>query len=259
MMIQPPGGMDSMNDFSQLNAEAVEAGRFETTRWSLVLAVGNRQDGHSERALEQLCRAYWPPLYAYVRRRVDSIDEAQDLTQAFFERVLEKDYLSDATPQRGRFRAFLITAFKHFLANEWDRQKALKRGGGLRRISLDFDSDGATARIEPRDHETPDQIYERQWTLTLLERVMRRLQREMERAGRGAEFSRLKSFIIGQSAESYAQAAADIGVSESAARMAASRMRKRYREILRDEIAQTVPSLDDVDDEIQHMFAILSN
>lgn len=232
--------------------------QFATTQWSLVLAAGERGNEESSRALEKLCRAYWPPLYAYVRRRVDSLHSAQDLTQAFFERVLEKDYLADATPERGRFRSFLITAFKHFLANEWDRQKALKRGGGIRRISLDFDSDRAV-RIEPLDAETPDQIYERRWTLTLLDRVLRRLQRELERAGRGAEFSRLKNFIIGQSAESYAQAAADIGVSESAARMAASRMRQRYREILRDEIAQTVTSPHDVDDEIQHLFAILSN
>lgn len=232
---------------------------FATTHWSVVLAAGNREDGSSSRALEQLCRAYWPPLYAYVQRRVDSTHEAQDLTQAFFKRLLEKDYLADADPERGRFRAFLITAFKHFLANEWDRQAALKRGGGMRRFSLDFDSDRVAGGIEPTDTETPEQIYERQWTLTLLDRVIQRLQRELERAGRGAEFNRLKNFIIGQSGESYAQAGADIGLNESAARMAASRMRNRYRAILREEIAQTVASPDDVDDEIQHMFAILSN
>ncbi len=244
---------------NESDSERNPARDFATTQWSVVLAAGNRQDASSSRALEQLCRAYWPPLYAYVRRRVTGIHEAQDLTQAFFERLLEKDYLADAAPERGRFRAFLITAFKHFLANEWDRQKALKRGGGVRRLSLDFDSEKVAGGIETVDSTTPDQIYERQWTLTLLDRVMQRLQRELERAGRGAEFSRLKHFIIGQSGESYARAAADIGVSEPAARMTASRMRQRYRGILRDEIAQTVASPDDIDDEIQHMFSIFAN
>ena len=244
---------------NESDSERSPARDFATTQWSVVVAAGNRQDSLSDRALEQLCRAYWTPLYAYVRRRVTDIHEAQDLTQAFFERLLEKDYLADATPERGRFSAFLITMFKHFLTNEWDRQKALKRGGGVRRLSLDFDLEKLAGGIEAVDSTTPDQIYERQWTLTLLDRVMQRLQRELERAGRGAEFSRLKHFIIGQSGESYARAAADIGLSEPAARMAASRMRQRYRGILREEIAQTVASSDDIDDEIQHMFSIFAN
>ncbi|MEQ9408217.1 MAG: sigma-70 family RNA polymerase sigma factor [Fuerstiella sp.] len=248
--------MDSREPSRSLKRSEAE---FATTQWSLVLAAGEQGTEKSSRALEKLCRGYWPPLYAYARRRAVSIHEAQDLTQAFFERVLEQNYLADATPERGRFRAFLITAFKHFLANEWDRQTALKRGGKVRRLSLDFDSDRHAGRIETAHSETPDQIYERQWTLTLLDRVIQRLQREQERAGRGAEFHRLKHFIIGQSGESYAQAAADLGMNESAARMAASRMRQWYRQLLRDEIAQTVASPDDVDDEIQHMFAILSN
>ncbi len=229
-------------------------GQFATTHWSLVLAAGERGDVESDRALEKLCSAYWPPLYAYVRRRVTDTHEAQDLTQAFFVRLLEKHYLAEAEPERGRFRAFLITAFKHFLSKEWDKAKAQKRGGGRVPFSLDFASQDSSWS-EPADQLTAERLYERQWAVTLLSRVMNRLQREMERSGKGQQFQSLKDFIGGSGNSSYATAAANLGLSESAARMATSRMRGRYRELLREEIAQTVVSEEDIDGEVQYLFA----
>jgi len=232
-------------------------GRFATTHWSLVIAAGDRRAPESERALEKLCRAYWPPLYAYVQRRVNDIHEAQDLTQAFMEQLLEKGYLAQADPKRGRFRSFLITAFKHFLSKEWDRAKAQKRGGGRVRFSIDFASQHGEGR-ELADQLTAERVYERQWAITLLSRVMRRLQREMERKGAGRQFQRLKDLIVGSADFSYATVASDLELSESAARMMVSRMRRRFRELLRNEIAQTVSSQEDIDDEVRHLFAIFS-
>ena len=152
--------------------------QFSTTHWSLVLAAGRRGTVESDSALERLCKSYWPTLYAYVRRRVSDLHEAQDLTQAFFERLLDRDYLADADPRCGRFRAFLLTAFKRFLSKEWDKAKAPKRGGDRRRMDFDFVSQDA---MEPADQLTPDKLFERQWAVTLLGRVMQRLQRDMER------------------------------------------------------------------------------
>ncbi len=241
----------------QSDSQQRAAGQFATTHWSLVLAAGERGGAESSRALEKLCRAYWPPLYAYVRRRVRDVHESQDLTQAFFERLLEKHYLADADAERGRFRAFLITTFKNFLSKEWDKAKAQKRGGGRERFSVDFASQDSSWS-EPTGTLTAERLYERQWAITLLNRVMNRLQREMERNGKGQQFHSLQEFIGGSGDSSYAVAASDLGLSESAARMAASRMRGRYRELLRDEIAQTVSSQEDIDSEVQHLFEVFS-
>jgi RNA polymerase sigma factor (sigma-70 family) len=234
-------------------ARSNPAGEFATTHWSLVLSAGECGNAESERALEALCRAYWPPLYAYVRRRAADVHEAQDMTQAFFERLLEKKFLAQADPERGRFRAFLLTAFKHFLANQWEHRRAKKRGGDRVRFSLDFASYDSHA-----DHAAglaPERLYERQWAITLLSRVMNRLQREMERRGKGRQFQTLKAFLAGSGESSYAAAAAELDVSEPAARTAASRMRARYRELLYDEIAQTVSSPEEIDDEVRRLFA----
>lgn len=233
------------------------AGQFATTHWSLVLTAGKRGHEDSGRALEKLCRTYWPPLYAYVRRRVSDIHEAQDLTQAFFERLLEKEYLADADPDRGRFRSFLITAFKRFLSKERDKAAAQKRGGGQMTFTVNFESQDRNWG-EPKDSLTAEQIYERQWAVTLLNRVMGRLQREMDRSGRAQEFHLLKDFLGGTGCSTYAEVAPSLGLSESAARMAASRMRGRYRELLYEEIAQTVETPEDVDSEVQHLFATFS-
>lgn len=231
---------------------------FATTHWSLVQAAGRHDGVESYRALERLCEAYWPPLYTYARRRVRSVDEAQDLTQAFFERLLEKRYLTEADPQRGRFRAFLITAFKHFLSKEWDKSRAQKRGGDRRLLPLDFAAqDSQWGQLS--DRLDAERLYERQWAVTLLNHVMKRLQREMERNGKGHQFDCLKEFLGGAPDTTYATAAAELSLSESAARMAASRMRSRYRELLRDEIAQTVSSVDEIDSEVQHLFSAFSD
>lgn len=232
---------------------------FLTTHWSLVLAAGRNDTPESAAALEKLCRTYWLPLYAYVRHRVPDVHQAQDLTQAFFERVLEKNYLAEADPQRGRFRAFLLTAFKHFLSKEWEKAKAQKRGGGKRLFQLDFVADDSLVAIKPAGGMTPEQLYERQWAMTLLNKVMQRLERELANAGKRLEFERLKDFIIGRSERAgSAELAVELGMTASAVRMAASRLRKRYRELLRDEISHTVVSADDVDDEIRHLFALFS-
>jgi RNA polymerase sigma-70 factor (ECF subfamily) len=227
--------------------------RFSTTHWSMVLAAGRRGTAESDVALERLCRSYWPPLYAYVRRRVSDWHEAQDLTQAFFERLLDREYLAGANPERGRFRAFLLTAFKHFLSKEWDKAKAQKRGGIHHRLSFDFLSRDES---QPTDDLTPERIFEREWAITLLGRVMQRLQREMERGGKGRQFELLKHVISGgDPAVTFAKLAMQLGQSEAATRMAASRMRQRYRELLRDEISQTVTSQEEIEDEIRSLFA----
>ena len=241
---------DGDNDQSN---EQLNLMQFSTTQWSVVLAAGQRSTVESNSALERLCKSYWPPLYAYVRRRVADLHEAQDLTQAFFERMLEREYLKDADPHRGRFRSFLLTAFRHFLSKEWEKARARKRGGAVHHISFDFDSQSSQL---PNDPLTPEKIFEREWAVTLLARVMHRLQRDMERSGKGRQFELQKHFLNGDGAEfTFADVAAELGQSEAAARMAASRLRQRYRELLRDEIAQTLTSKDDIDDEIRSLFA----
>ncbi len=231
---------------------------FATTRWSVVISAGRESSPNSTQALESLCEAYWYPLYAYVRRRVPDVSEAQDLTQAFFAELLEKNYVGTATPERGRFRAFLLTAFKHFLSKEWEKAKAQKRGGGRSPISLDFDAADSSFRIEPAAGLTAEQFYDQQWAITLLGQIMQRMENEFDGDGKSKQFQELKGFIIGDHAgTTYAQAAANLDMTEAAAKQAGSRMRRRYRELLREEIAQTVEGPGEVDDEIRNLFAIL--
>jgi RNA polymerase sigma factor (sigma-70 family) len=238
------------------NVEA--AGGFQTTHWSLVLRAGHREDRDADAALAALCERYWYPLYAYVRRHVADTHEAQDLTQEFFARLLEKQYLAVADPQRGRFRCFLLASLKHFLANEWNRAHAQKRGGGVRRLSLDLECGESRLRLEPWHELTPERLFERQWVLTLLDLVMRRLQEEVRASGKAAQFERLKDVLTGDRERlPYATLATEMGVSEEAARQAANRLRKRYRELLRAEVAQTLPEPADVDDEIRNLFEVL--
>jgi RNA polymerase sigma factor (sigma-70 family) len=231
---------------------------FATTHWSLVLRAGDRGDADSGASLAALCERYWFPLYAYVRRRGHEPHEAQDLTQAFFLRVLEKNVLAAATPERGRFRSFLLTSMKNFLANDWDRQQAEKRGGGRRPLSFDAAAGESRLSIDPADDVTPEKIYQRQWALTLLDSVIARLQEEFAAAGKERQFELLKAVLTGDRAFSgYAAAAAELGMSEEAARQAAHRLRKRYRELLREEVAQTVADPGEVDQEIQSLFQAL--
>ena len=221
----------------------------------------NRGSDSSTAALQTLCERYWYPLYAYVRRRGVASHEAQDLTQEFFARLLEKNSLAAASPERGRFRAFLLTSLKNFLTNEWEKAQAQKRGGGQPAISLQFNLDSAESRLslEPTHNLTPDRSFERQWALLLLEHVVKRLHEEQVAAGKGRQFELLKEALAGGAERlAYTSIAAELQISEEAARQAASRLRKRYREILREEVSHTVERPEDVDDEIRSLFQVLA-
>ncbi|HLX59755.1 MAG TPA: sigma-70 family RNA polymerase sigma factor [Planctomycetota bacterium] len=228
---------------------------FNTTRWSIVLAA-RHDDARGRKALETLCGHYWYPLYAYVRRQNVGADEAAELTQAFFARFLEKNYLRDVRRERGRFRAFLLSSLKHFMANERDYCNALKRGGGRAIVSIDACDAEGRYRLEPSEGVTPERLFERRWALLLLERVLARLRAEFDEAGKGVLFETLKERLSGKG-ELYKEAAEKLGLSEAGVKTAVHRLRKRYREILREEIAQTVATAEDVEDEIGYLFEVL--
>jgi RNA polymerase sigma factor (sigma-70 family) len=235
------------------------SGRFATTRWSMVLAAGAEASPETERALADLCQRYWYPLYVYVRRRIGDVDQARDLTQEFFARLLEKKTIARADPERGRFRSFLLTSLQHFLANEWQKHQTQKRGGGRRIVPLDFEGKDSHGAIEPAHDWTPERLYERQWALTLLDSVLARLRNEYEQAGKTRWFEQLKPFLAGDTkTASYAEAAAALHVGQGAVRVAAHRLRKRYRELLRQEVAQTVADDADIEDEIRALFAAVA-
>jgi len=229
---------------------------FATTRWSVVLAAGRPQhDLVPPAALAELCQAYWPPVYAYVRRRSGSVESAQDLTQEFFLRLLEKGTLAAACPERGRFRAFLLTSVKNFLSNERERTHAQRRRGGRLALTLDWGSVDSRRPFEPTDNLTPERRFEREWAVTLLERVVERLRDEFAAAGRAHDFDLLRPRLTGDAARgTYDDIARELGCTADAARQAAHRLKKRYREFLRDEVAQTVAHREDVDDEIRRLF-----
>lgn len=232
---------------------------FVTTHWSVVLAAGRNETTQSRGALEQLCRVYWYPLYAHVRRRGRSPEDAQDLTQEFFARLLERQWLARADRACGRFRTFLLVALERFLANEWDRARAQKRGGGVPTLPLQWDTAETRYGREPADPRTPEQAFERRWAIALLDEVLRRLEAEQQAEGKADQFAALKPCLAGESASlSYAQIADATGLSEGAVKVAVHRLRHRYRELLRAEIAQTVGLAEDVDAEMRHLFQVLS-
>jgi RNA polymerase sigma-70 factor (ECF subfamily) len=234
--------------------------QFATTRWSLVLAAGQRRSPQSSAALATLCENYWYPLYAYVRRRGHEADEAQDFTQAFFARLLEKNDLAAADPGRGRFRSFLLASLKHFLANEWDRARAEKRGGGRSVLSIDFGTAEERYRAEPSHDLTPEKIFERRWAFVLLENVLARLHDESAQAGKADSFDRLKGFLTGEQTQvTYGQLAAELNMSEGAVKVAVHRLRRRYRELLRAEIEETVADPQVIDQEIRDLFSALGS
>jgi RNA polymerase sigma factor (sigma-70 family) len=240
------------------NRDRAPAAGFATTHWSLVLRAGRKSEQTADQALAALCQQYWYPLYAYVRRNVNDANAAQDLTQEFFARLLEKDLLALATPERGRFRSFLLTALKNFLANEWNKAHAKKRGGMRPVLSLDFDAGDSRYDLEPGHELTPERLYERKWALTLLDRVLDRLREEYAAEGKAELFESLRPFIGGGPVDAaYADVAKTLGISAGAAKVAAHRLRKRYRDVLRDELAQTVADPADVDDEINWLFQAL--
>jgi RNA polymerase sigma factor (sigma-70 family) len=229
-------------------------GRFATTHWSLVLAAGERGSPEAEEALARLCALYWTPVFTYVRRRGYATEDAQDLTQAFFARLIEKGDLADAERARGRFRSFLLASCRHFLANAWDHAQAQKRGGG--QVPVPLDAAAAEARFAGAlsDGETPERLYERQWCLTLLGAVLDDLRDQYAAAGKAALFDRLKEFITEEAEPGQqAEAAGDLGTTAGAVKVAVHRLRQRYREALRRRVADTVESPHDVDDEIRQL------
>ena len=228
---------------------------FATTHWTVVLAASRRSAPEADRALEELCRTYWYPLYAYVRRQGYSKEDAEDLTQGFFARFLERNYLEAVSSEKGRFRAFLLAALKHFLANEHDRAGRQKRGGGVAPLSLDWQDADTRYRIDPSDQLSPDRLYDRAWATTLLEQVIARLRAECLSEGKAKVFEQLKPFLMaGKDDIPYAQAATSLGVNEGAARVAVHRLRRRYRELLRQEVAQTLSDPADLEEELRALF-----
>jgi RNA polymerase sigma-70 factor (ECF subfamily) len=233
-------------------------GLFATTHWSIVLAAGHDSTPEARVALENLCRVYWYPLYAFVRRSGCGPDEAEDLTQEFFARLLEKQWLSEADPARGRFRSFLLAALKHFLANEWHRAHRLKRGGGREYIALDAATAEERYALEPLDLATPESLYDRRWALTLLACAQNRLQEEMFASGQRERFEALEPTLTGERAAlPYQELAARFGVTETAVKSMVLRLRRRFRELLRAEVANTIGDANDVDAELASLFAAL--
>jgi DNA-directed RNA polymerase specialized sigma24 family protein len=233
---------------------------FATTRWSLVIAAGaDHASPGVHDALAMLCETYWYPLYASLRGRGYSIDDAQDLTQAFFARVIEKQALRSADPARGRFRSFLLASLKNFAANERDRAMADKRGGVLPLLPLEIAGAEGRLALEPPTEDTPERVFDRRWALTLLDRVMSRLHAEaVGRGDRAVTFDRLKPYLTGDRPQlSYAQTAADLEMSEGAVKVAVHRLRRRFRDLIRDEIAQTVSSPEEIEDELRHLWSSL--
>jgi RNA polymerase sigma-70 factor (ECF subfamily) len=232
---------------------------FATTHWSVVLAAGARDTPQAVAALEELCRAYWYPLYGFVRRQGHSPEDAEDLTQQFFCRLLEKDHFGKADRDRGKFRTFLLVSLKHFLINEWKRAGRLKRGGAL--TFLPFDAHEAEERYarEPVNDATPASAYERQWAVTLVEQVFLVLRTEHAAAEKIQLFEALKVFIWGDaSSTSYAEIGDQLHLTEGAVKVAVHRLRQRFREVLRAQVAQTVSQPQDVDQELRHLIEVLS-
>jgi RNA polymerase sigma-70 factor (ECF subfamily) len=236
-----------------------DAAGFAATRWTLVLAAApGKASVRATDALAELCRVYWYPLYAYVRRRGFDTHESEDLTQEFFARLLAKDFLVGVKPEKGKFRSFLLASLKHFLANEWDCSQAQKRGGGQAVLSLDTLDAGRRYSLEPSQNLTPEKLFERQWALTILEQVLARLQSQMIAEGKQSLFGHLKKYLTAdRESAHYAQTAIELEMTEGAVKVAVHRLRRRYRELLREAIAQTVAGPEEIDDEIRYLLSCL--
>ena len=233
---------------------------FATTHWTVVLGAKSDDAPQAAAALGRLCETYWAPIHAYIQRQGRIPADAEDLTQRFFERFLEKEQYRLAQRERGRFRSFLLTTLKHFLINEWERASAQKRGGGRETVSLDeLVADEDRARVEPADEQTAEHIYERTWALTLLEKVRTRLESEYAAEGKAERYAHLEKFLPGEECDlTYAQAAARLGIAEGTIKSDMHRLKRRYRDGLRAEIAHTVATEAEVDDELRHLLSVLS-
>ena len=240
---------------SLIPGQGTRSRTFATTHWTVVLNAGSASSGAAKLAMAELCETYWYPVYAFVRRQVGDADEAMDLTQGFFTRLLEKRDLAGVDRARGRFRAWLVAAVKHYLANERDRARAAKRGGGRRPVPIDAADAESRYRMEPSHDLTAERVFERRWALTLLDHVLSALRRECAAEGKGELFEATKEFLGGRPADGrYRNAADALGMAEGAVRMAAHRLRRRYRELLREQIARTVETPEQIDEEIAFLF-----
>lgn len=232
---------------------------FPVTHWTAVLAAGKQPSPQADAALEELCRTYWYPIYAYVRRQGVGKEDAEDLTQAFFARFLQRNYFERLSSEKGKFRAFLLASLKHFISDQQDKRGRLKRGGKAIHLSLDWESGDRRFRLDPAGPFNPDQAFDREWALSLLDRVLERLRQECQTEEKGALFERLKPFLmLNKGSIPYPDAAAALGMSEGAVRVAVHRLRRRYRELLRQEISQTVHEPDQVLEEMQALFSALT-
>jgi RNA polymerase sigma factor (sigma-70 family) len=246
---------DSHSEISPRKAEV-----FNTTHWSVVLSATSDSSESSRNALEKLCQTYWYPLYAYVRRQGRNSHDAQDLTQAFFARFLEKNQVQRADRDRGRFRTFLLTSLKNFLIKEWEKQRSWKRGGRVAFVSWDEETAERRFAEEPADNSTPEVLFEKRWAATLLENVLVELRREFKAAGKERLFEALKVGIWGEKNNaSHAEIAEDLGMTEGAVKMTVHRLRQRYRDQLRQEIAHTVSSPEEVDEELRHLMDVVAS
>lgn len=232
---------------------------FATTRWSLILDAANAGSPRQDVALATLCESYWPPVYAFIRRSGKSPDDARDLTQAFFMRVLEKGFFGDADRTRGRFRSFLFSSVRHFLANQHDWAVAHKRGGGAPVLSLEFDDGERRYSLEPADEATPETLYEREWAHAVLTSAMTRVEQRYAESGRGELFARLRPYLTGDEPGSYAELAAAGGGTPGQLRVAVHRLRQDYGRALRETIAETVEKPEEVDEELKYLLEVVAS
>jgi RNA polymerase sigma factor (sigma-70 family) len=231
---------------------------FATTHWSVVLAATDTDTPEAAVALEGLCRTYWYPLYAYVRREGYSPADAQDLTQEFFARLLARNSLARVAPDKGRFRSFLLAAMRHFLCDQLDRARTVKRGGRAEILSLDAQEAEQRYRLEPVDHLDAERIYERRWATILLDQALERLRAESAAAGKEELFEHLRRFVAGDREVTFGEVAFGLGLSEAAIKSAVHRLRQRYRELVREEIGRTVADPAEINAEIRYLIQLMS-
>ena len=243
------------SDFNQSSLRSKRA--FATTSWSLVSKARDEEDMKSEEALNELCLSYWYPLYAFARRKGNDRSSAEDLTQSFFAFFLESDGILKADSDRGRFRTFLLSSFQNFMANEWRSQNAQKRGGGRKRLDLDFDVADEDYRRESRDDWSPEKVFERTWALSMLGATMARLQEQYLHNEKGDLFEAIHGYLDGTNSLSYRETAEKLGMKEGAVKVAVHRLKERYGDQLRLQVASTLTNPGEVDDELGRLFAAL--
>jgi RNA polymerase sigma factor (sigma-70 family) len=240
------------------SAGASMSGRIATTQWSQVLAARDGSDTEARAALESLCQTYWQPLYAYIRHQGNDPETARDLTQGYFAELLDKDFLADVDPDKGRFRSFLLASLRHYLSHQRDHDRALKRGGGTLTLSLDTSVGERGYAVRAAPEMSPEAVFEYRWAMTVMERAMDKLRRDAEGAGRRDQFERLLPYLTGgRTTVPYREVAAEMQLTESAIKSAVQRLRKKLGQCLRQEIAETVANPEDVDEEVRHLLSIV--